>query len=335
MRKIRTACWLAGLSVMAGFVQVPGTALAVTYKAADDGAKIVAAEQIDDHTVDLTVRTPAIGDDEKMRVMLPKGWSRTAKRTWPVVYAYQGGNDTYLSWINGSQIADLAWAWDTIVVLPSGGTYGGYTDWYNYGKSGTPRWETFHTQEVVQLIQRNFRANTERAAVGVSSGGQGAITYAARHPGMYKYAASFSGILHLTESGLPSLLMFQGLSYGFDAFRIWGVPIADEKNWEAHDPYTLAANLRGTGLYVSSGLTGLPGPYDPDPNDWQADLYGAVGEALVGSTANAFITKVMALRIPITTHLYVGGWHNWKYWRPELNTAWPLMMRAIGAKKVT
>jgi S-formylglutathione hydrolase FrmB len=326
---------LAGLvvAVAAGIVPAPD-ASAATYRPASDGAAIVGTTKVDAHTYDLTVRTPAIGDTEKMRVMLPKGWSRTAKRTWPVVYAYQGGNDDYLSWIRGSQIATLAAQYDTIVVLPSGGAYGGYADWYNYGKGGTPKWETFHTSEVMQLIERNFRADKRRAAVGVSSGAQGAITYAARHPGMYRYAASFSGILHLTEAGLPAVLMFQGLTYKFDPFRIWGVPIVDEKNWEAHDPYVLAANLRGTGLYVSSGLTGLPGPYDPDPNDLQADLYGAIGEALVGSTASAFVNKVMALRIPITTHLYVGGWHNWKYWRPELNTAWPLMMKALGAKKV-
>lgn len=333
MRSVRTACWISGLSVLAGLAGTPN-ATAAAYRAADDGARIVATKKIDAHTFDLTVRTPAIGDDEMMRVMLPKGWSRTAKRTWPVVYAYQGGNDTYLSWVKGSQIAQLAAEWDTIVVLPSGGANGGYTDWYNYGKGGTPRWETFHTQEVMQLVQRNFRADTRRAAVGVSSGGQGAMTYAGRHPGMYKYAASFSGILHLTQTGLPSLLMFQAVNFDFDPFRIWGIPIVDEKNWEKHDPYMLAANLRGTGLYVSSGLTGLPGPYDPDPNDWQADLYGALGEAMVGSTATAFVNKVIALRIPITTDLYIGGWHNWKYWRPELNKAWPLMMHALGAKKI-
>src|ERR1051325_10070569 len=172
---------LAGLMIVAaaGIVPAPDASATTTYRAANDGAAIVATTKVDAHTYDVTVRTPAIGDDEKMRVMLPKGWSRTAKRTWPVVYAYQGGNHDYLSWIKGSQIATLAAEYDTIVVLPSGGANGGYTDWYNYGKGGTPKWETFHAQEVMQLVERNFRADKRRAAVGVSSGGQGAMTYAA------------------------------------------------------------------------------------------------------------------------------------------------------------
>ncbi|GAA3235022.1 alpha/beta hydrolase family protein [Actinocorallia longicatena] len=300
--------------------------------AADDGAAVAEETWIDPRTVDLTIRTPAVGGQEKTRVMLPAGWSRTAGRTWPVVYAYQGGNDDYLSWVRGSQLASLAAKWDVIVALPSGGTHGGYTDWYNYGKGGTPRWETFHTEEVLQLLERNYRAGTRRAALGVSSGGQGAITYAARHRGMFAYAVSFSGVLRLTKPGLPSMLMLQGLGFGDDPFRTWGIPGVHDANWKAHDPYELAERLRGTGLYISSGTTGLPGPYDPDPVNPNGNVAGAVGEFLVGITATDFVARLKKLGIPATTNLYVGGWHNWRYWRPELDKAWPLMMDALGVE---
>ncbi|MEO5874731.1 MAG: alpha/beta hydrolase family protein, partial [Streptosporangiaceae bacterium] len=274
-----------------------------------------------------------VGGSEKIRVILPKGWSRKAKRTWPVVYAYHGGNDTYLSWARSSQLPRLAAQWDVITVLPSGGTHGGYTNWYNYGNGGSPRWETFHTVEVLQLLERNYRAGKKRAALGISSGGQGAITYAARHPGMFRYAASFSGILHLTRPGMPALIAAQNLTFGDAALRMWGIPGWDDRNWKAHDPYELAARLRGTGLYVSSGTTGLPGPYDPDPAD-PYNVLGSFAEANIGPTALDFTARLKQLKIPATVHLYRNGWHNWKYWRDELTRAWPLMMKSLQAAKV-
>ncbi|MFG2003133.1 alpha/beta hydrolase [Spirillospora sp. NPDC048911] len=313
----------------------PGAAPVAARVPADSGAKIVSEKWVNASTVDLTVRTPAIGTAEMIRVLVPKGWSRRAKRTWPVVYAYQGGNDDYLSWVKGSQLAKLAARWDVLVVMPSGGKNGGSANWWNYGKGGTPKWETFHTTEVLQLLERNYRAGVRRAALGVSSGGQGAVAYAARHPGMFKYAVSFSGILHLTKPGIPPILMIQGIPFGFDPFRVWGVPGVDEKNWKAHDPYELAGRLRGTGLYISSGTTGLPGPYDkPLETPIRQNVLGALGEFLVGATTVDFVARLKQLGIPATTHIYGNGWHNWKYWQPELDRAWPLMMRALGAKRV-
>lgn len=336
----RAAGGAAALAVLAAVVTgvTPGgssAALGAGLRAADDGAKITDEKWVDESTVDLTVQTPAVGTSEMIRVLLPKGWSRTAQRTWPVVYAYQGGNDDYLSWVKGSQVAQLAAKWDVIVVMPSGGKNGGFADWWNYGKGGTPKWETFHTNEVLQLLERNYRVGTERAALGVSSGGQGAMLYAARHQGMFRYAVSFSGMLHLTKPGIPGTLMMQGLPFGFDPFRVWGIPGWDEANWKAHDPYEVAAKLRGVGLYVSSGTTGQAGPLDdPFEPPFVHNILGSMGEMMVGGTSVDFVKRLQQLGIPATTNLYKDGLHNWKYWRVELDKAWPLMMNALGAEKV-
>ncbi|MEV6181035.1 alpha/beta hydrolase-fold protein [Streptomyces sp. NPDC052015] len=40
-------------------------------------------------------------------------------------------------------------------------------------------------------MERKLRANTARAVVGLSVGGLGALHYAGRHPGMFRYAAGF------------------------------------------------------------------------------------------------------------------------------------------------
>jgi S-formylglutathione hydrolase FrmB len=106
------------------------------------------------------------------------------------------------------------------------------------------------------------------------------------------------------------------------------VPGVDVANWRAHDPYVLAANLRGTGLYVSTGTTGRPGPHDrPAPGEEEAVQ---VQEILCGVTSGAFLDKLRALRIPVTANVYEDGWHNWEAWQPEMHGYWPAMMQAIG-----
>jgi S-formylglutathione hydrolase FrmB len=300
-------------------------------RAADDGARIVSQEWLDTYTFDVTVDSPAIGSNQKVRVLVPRGWTPQSARTWPVVYAFHGGRDTYVSWTRSSDIETIANNYDVMVVMPEGDD-GSYADWWNYGEGGIPQWEKFHMSEVRQLVERNYHVGEARACMGNSSGGQGCITYSARNPGVFRYGASFSGILSLRSPGIATLLMASNLLNASDPFRIWGIPGVDDANWRAHDPVALAARLRGTGLFISSGTTGLPGPLD-DPLGDPSTIVGGPIEVQVGATNIAFRKRLGELNIPLTAHLYGLGTHSWPYWRRELDSAWPLMMSAIGATK--
>ncbi|HEX2313118.1 MAG TPA: alpha/beta hydrolase family protein [Thermomonospora sp.] len=281
---------------------------------------------MDGRTVDLTFHSAAVGERVKVRVLLPAGWSRNAGRTWPVVYAFHGGNDTYTAWSTKTDIADLAAPHGVMVVMPTGGRNGSYTDWWNDGQGGPPRWETFHTDELPQVMAR-YGAGDRRAVIGASSGGQGAMAYAARHPGMFAYAASFSGPTHITMDGMRAGITFINLlGTGADAFRIYGVPGRDDANWRAHDPYHLAPGLRGTGLYVSSGTTGLNGPHTPPGSVWRLTQ---LAEIIVGRMNKAFLARLDELGIPVTAHIYGNGWHAWPEVNAELRNAWPHLLRAL------
>ncbi|NKZ06931.1 hypothetical protein HGB48_24795 [Actinomadura latina] len=70
------------------------------------------------------------------------------------------------------------------------------TDWWNRGGGGAPKWETFHLAELRQILERGYRAGPDRAVAGSSTGGLGALAYAARHRGLFRAAASFSGPVH-------------------------------------------------------------------------------------------------------------------------------------------
>ncbi|MFD0534300.1 alpha/beta hydrolase [Actinomadura luteofluorescens] len=147
----------------------PAQALAGPVRA-DDGARITAEKKIASREVDVAIDSPALGRAVKTRILLPKNWTRNATATWPVLYAYHGGQDDYTSWTRNTDIEAWAAKYNVIVVMPEGDN-GSYTDWYNYGKGGTPRWETFHTAEVRQLMERNYHAGALRAVIGNSSGG--------------------------------------------------------------------------------------------------------------------------------------------------------------------
>ncbi|MEW2353857.1 alpha/beta hydrolase-fold protein [Spirillospora sp. NPDC029432] len=323
------AAALAGTGIAPPGAAHAGAARTAPFRAADTGARITAETRLGPNEVDITIDSPSLGKSVKTRILLPKGWSPDAAETWPVLYAYHGGQDDYTSWPRNTDIEGWAAAYEAIVVMPEAAD-GAYANWYNYGRGGTPKWQTFHTQEVVQLIERNYRANGTRAAIGDSAGGQGAITYAARFPGMFTHVASLSGVLWLRAPGMPALTLATNALNGQDPFAIYGFVVANADNWRAHDPYELAPRLRGTKIFFSSGTTGEPGPGDPPGTPWDVGLFS---EKQVGETNVAFRDRLDELGVPYTADIYGAGRHNWPSWIRVATRIWPDLMASIGARR--
>jgi S-formylglutathione hydrolase FrmB len=297
---------------------------------ADDGARIVAVSRLGRRTLDLTVASPALGRDARVRLLLPGRLTAEPARRWPVLYLLHGCCDSYQSWTRSTDIERLTAATDLLVVMPEGGRAGFYSDWDNAGRGGPPRWETFHLVELRQLLERNWRAGDRRAVAGLSMGGLGAMAYAARHPGLFQAAASFSGILD-TRPGGPgdgaALVLDILRSQGEDPLVLWGDPIRQASTWRAHDPYQLASRLRGTALFVAFG-DGRPGPLDrPD-----AVAAGAGQlEARIHALNVSFLERLRTLGVPARVHAYGPGSHDWPYWQRELHQALPLLLHALQA----
>ncbi|QFZ24442.1 esterase family protein [Saccharothrix syringae] len=289
---------------------------------ADDGARITDERRPAPRTVDLTISSPAVGGAVPVRVLTPPNWSPTANRTWPVLYLLQGVGDDYTSWTRETDVEELSADTDVLVVMPDAGRAGWYTDWYNDGRGGTPKWETFHTTELLQLIERNYRGSTTRSVAGLSAGGTGALNYAAKHPGLFRAAASYSGLLSTQFIGVPQFIYTTVLREGLDPFGPWGREALVPQVWSANNPKSLAEALRGTQLYVSFG-NGFKGPLD---TSWLTlDPF----ETIVGTTAPDFVARVRQLGIPITVNAYGGGTHTWKYWQRELHASWPMLVSAL------
>ena len=211
-----------------------------------------------------------------------------------------------------------------LVVTPSGGRFGWYSDWWNGGKGGVPAWETFHLTELRRLLEQDYGAGRRRAIAGLSMGGAGALTYAARHPGMFGAAASFSGVVHPLgdPQGFLGVLSAIGVA---DPEALWGDPGAQRAVWAAHDPVALAPRLRGTPLFVSVG-DGTAGPFD----------HGRVQDGGIEASLHpqnvALAERLQRLHIPATIDFYGPGTHSWPYWQRELHRALPLLLRALGGR---
>ena len=282
--------------------------------------RVVATTVLSSRMRDLTVASPALGGTVKVRLLLPVHYPARPGGRWPVLYLLHGCCDTYRSWTRSTDVEALTAHSDVLVVMPDGGKAGFYSDWLT-----GPRWETFHLAELRRILERDYRAGPVMAVAGASMGGLGAQGYAARHPGLFRAAASFSGIVD-TRLTPQEPMRYEDLvrSQGEDPNHLWGDPRDDSAVWAAHNPYDLAPRLRGTALFVAVG-NGQPGPLDP------AGTAASTIESSLAAENAAFAGRLRALKIPAQVDFYGPGTHNWPYWQRDLHQAWPLLQHALDA----
>jgi len=308
--------------LLLAFVLVLSTVLTLPAAAARAGAWVVRTQQLDDRLVELTVHSPAVGRDVGVRLLLPPDYERLPHRKWPTIYLLHGccdGDTGYRSWTNNTDVEVLSARTNALIAMPEAGPAGFYSNWLD-----GPAWETFHLTELRRILEHDYRSGSRRAVAGLSMGGFGALSYAARHPGFFKAAASFSGVVHPTYQGARSTELVQGIvaGTGSDRNALWGDPVADARIWAAHNPYDLARRLRGIPVYLSAG-NGEPGPLDP-PGATPDGL-----EQLLGEQSVAVADRLRAKGVDVRTDFYGPGRHAWPYWERALHRSFPLLVGAI------
>src|SRR5207248_3939041 len=166
---------------------------------------------------------------------------------------------------------------------------------------------------------RTVRSRSGRAVAGLSQGGFCSMSYAARHPDLFGTALSYSGapdiaydaqaqalvtpVINATETGLD----------GVPPNSMFGPRQTEEINWAAHDPTTLAINLRGMDLLMYTG-NGQIGPLDSGlPN-----LEAMAVEGGVEQLTKLFHARLISLGITSLFDDYGPGTHAWPYWARDL-----------------
>lgn len=304
-----------------------------------DAISVVSTNDDGDRIVRYRVTTPSLAKSAtttlRVNVVLPSGYRHDSRR-YPVLYALPGTSNLADVWLTNIDTVDLTAGLPLIIVIPDG-TYdadggGFYTNWVDQKTSrGVADWETFHTAELVSWIDENFRTvpnRSGRAIVGISQGGFGSMSYAARHPDLFGAAASFSGAVDIYYGAacrLGATLLIGGIMTGLNQvqpFAPFGDPVTNAANWKAHDPGTQVKQLANTDveIFTSSGKPGQSDLSDP------AVLGTVAMEAILHKSNLCFQQAAQAAGVPIGWHSYPVGTHAWGYANRSLSDYLPLLM---------
>jgi S-formylglutathione hydrolase FrmB len=296
-----------------------------------DGIQVVSVARLDPRQYDVRIRPAALDRVVHVRVLVPSDYGA---RRYPVLYLLHGTSGGAADWVTAGDAEATTAGRPLITVMPDGGFNddggGWYTNWVDKSTAlGPSQWETFHIDELIPWIDANLRTVADRdgrAVAGLSQGGFGAMSYAARHPDMFVSAGSFSGAPNINRgpavyAGATAVIETTAVALdGVEPAAMFGSRLTDEINWVGHDPADLATNLRGMSLSLYTG-NGLPGPLDTAP-----DPAGSAVEALAHISTDTFHQRLVRLGIPSRFDDYGPGTHSWPYWARDLRQYMPALL---------
>ena len=293
------------------------------------GLRIESAETIDARQLAVRVSTDALQQPVDLRILLPHGYeSSEAPLSGPLPVPRHQRPRLRLGRrpATPSRPPRTCRSSSSCPTRASTVTAAGwFANWFNGGAGGQPMWETFHVEQVIPWVDANLRTIPERAGraiAGLSQGGFGALSYAARHPDLFTSVASFSGgcVIDRDPQAIAiSTAIIQytttALSGVADPDAIFGPRATQELNWQAHDPGTLVTNLRGTQIGLWTG-NGKPGQLDPGAV--RSRSREPIEEITFGAT-QLFHGYLQEAGIPHDYVYYGGGTHIFQYWARDLD----------------
>ena len=170
------------------------------------------------------------------RVILPADLPPNNKL--PVVYLLHGGGGGYRDWSNYSDVAKFA-EQDLILVMPEGNS----SYYMNAAERPLDRYEDYITKDLINDVEGRFpvaagRAN--RAIVGVSMGGFGAVTLSPKHPDLYVFTGGISSALDVPTRRFSIHRIGQYRGHA-QIFGPWG-----SETRLANNPYALVGSVDPT-----------------------------------------------------------------------------------------
>ncbi|MGN6609856.1 MAG: alpha/beta hydrolase [Jatrophihabitans sp.] len=336
---------LLGVPTLVGLVAVGGApAGADPLVLTDaDGIHVVGLQQLDDRLYQASVASGALGRAVRVRILVPADYSASGQR-YPVLYLFHGTSGGAPDWTTLGDAEATTAGLPLIVVMPDAGFDddggGWFTNWVDRATAlGPSQWETFHVDQLVPWVDANLRTLADRghrAIAGLSQGGFGAMSYAARHPDTFGIAASFSGAPEIDRDAvvLPaSSAIISGTAVGLDGVEpdaMFGSRLTNEINWQGHDPAGLIPNLTATDIHLWTG-DGASGPFDPATPDLEA----AGIEFLTHVSTVLFHQHLTEAGIPSQYVDYGAGTHTWPYWARDLREFVPALMADLAAPPAT
>ncbi|HEY1590276.1 MAG TPA: alpha/beta hydrolase family protein [Solirubrobacteraceae bacterium] len=309
------------LLVVAAVLAVCAPAAGAVQFRSGDGLTIASVKQVNPRLVALVVKTKAIPDPLNVYVLFPPDYATRLSKRFPVFYLLHGTSGTASDWPLKGSAQQVIGDRELITVMPDIATGDGGGGWCSDWPGGAQKWETFHIDQLIPWIDSNLRTKAQRsgrAIAGLSQGGFCSMSYAARHPDLFSIALGYSGapdIYNDPTARVGAKAVINATEVGLDQVApdtFFGDQATDGINWAAHDPATIAENLRWTKMYMYWG-NGQPGPFDTPSSDGAGPLEGAINY-----DNQDFEARIKALGIPAYFDPYGNGTHSWPYWTRDL-----------------
>lgn len=297
------------------------TLLLVPTAASADDLVYKSTTQLSPRLQELTFTTPALDPQETgVRILYPKDYDASGATRYPVLYLLNGSLDDQTAWTTKGDAEKISAPYPLIIVMPSGGQFGNYTDWFNYGNFGPPMWETYHIKQLIPWIDAHLPTDSTRAGrwvAGLSMGGGGAAAYQARHPDLFSAVGIFSGAVDTNNLFVQPLTATAGVETGQPTWSPYGPRQTEEVRWRGHNGWDLAQNLRGAFIQMDTGDGSGGGPGGDTGDPVEADVY---------QQSVALHRKLDELGIPHIWDYYGAGGHAWYYWNRDLSQLLPRLL---------
>jgi len=245
------------------------------------------AAQSDAIATTITLHSAALGRETNYIAITPRRME--PGRAYPVLFLLHGAHGAYNNWIDRTPLLTIHDGRPLIVILPDGGRFGWYTD---SATKPMDRYETFMTTDLIADVAARFptvRGREGRGIAGLSMGGHGALSLAARHPELYSSASSLSGILHLENHADPVPHARQ-----WHLNEAFGRYADNPEAWKEHSVYDLVDRFADAdvALLFDTGTS---------------DQTGAATDARQ-------VDERLTNRAIVHTYREYPGAHNWAYW---------------------
>jgi len=235
------------------------------------------------------------------RVILPATLSRDRKLS--VVYLLHGGGGGFRDWSNYSDVARFAES-GLLLVMPEGGS----SYYTNAVDPPQDRYEDYIAHDLIADVESRFpaaRGRANRAMIGVSMGGFGAVKIGLRHPDLFVFVGGISSAIDVPRRTFTIRRLHQSGHYN----QIFGP--SDSQTRRDNDPFVL--------IRTANPETA---PY----------FFLACGEQESLLPPNREFAALLAQRhFKYEFHAAPGG-HDWNQWNSWLPAVFQSLKERIGVK---
>jgi len=251
---------------------------------------------------DVTFRSSALGREMPYRIVMPSSISPGQKL--PVVYLLHGGGGGYRDWTNYSDVAKFAES-GLILVMPEGNS----SYYTNSVAHPEDRYEDYIVSDVISDVESKYPVapgRQNRAIVGVSMGGYGAVKNAMKHPELFAFAGGLSAAVDVPTRPFSIKRVSQWRFHS----SIFG-PSGSQTRRD-NDPYALARSVDSSRM-----------PY----------LFLTCGEQEGLLPANRKFAAILEERgFAYEFHTSPGD-HNWLQWNAQLPNVFRSLQERMGQAK--